>query len=97
MNVPREYPVLRIIALILKILAWVVLAAGFIGMIGLFSAGSSLPSDLQTLRPVATAGALTLPLIAILWFVQLFAFGSILSLLIDIEESTRGLAARPPE
>ena len=41
MNVPRKYPVLRVIALILKILAWVVLAAGFIGMIALLSAGLS--------------------------------------------------------
>ncbi len=93
MNVPRKYPVLRVIALILKVLAWVVLAAGFLGMIGLLSVGSG---D-QVLRPLTTAGALTVPLIAILWFIQLFAFGSILSLLIDIEESTRGLAARPPE
>ena len=43
MNVPRKYPVFRVIALILKILAWVVLAAGFIGMIALLSAGSRLP------------------------------------------------------
>ena len=97
MNVPRKYLMLNVIALILKILAWVVLAAGFIGMIGMLMAGSNLSSDLQTLRPLATAGAFTLPLIAILWFVQLFAFGSILSLLIDIEENTRALSSRPPE
>ena len=92
MNVPRKYPLLRVIALVLKVLAWIVLAAGLIGMIGLLVAGSGLPSDQQSLRPLATAGALTIPLVAILWFVELFAFGSILSLLIDIEENTR----RPP-
>jgi hypothetical protein len=97
MNVPRKYPVLRVIALILKILAWVVLAAGFIGMIALLSAGTRLPTDLQVLRPVTTAGAFGIPLIAILNFILLFGFGSILSLLVDIEQKTREMASRPAE
>jgi hypothetical protein len=97
MNVPRKYSVLRVIAFVLKVLAWVVLAAGIIGMIALLSAGSGLSSDLQVLRPLTTAGALTAPLVGIWWFVLLFGFGSILSLLIDIEEKTREIAARPPE
>jgi hypothetical protein len=97
MNVPRKYPVLRVIAMILKILAWVVLAAGFIGMIALMSAGSRLSADLQVLRPLTTAGAFGLPLIAILNFILLFGFGSILSLLVDIEEKTRAMASRPTE
>jgi hypothetical protein len=97
MNVPRKYPVLRVIALILKILAWVVLAAGFIGMIALLSSGSRLPSDLQVLRPLTTAGAFIVPMIGILKFVLLFGFGSILSLLVDIEEKTRAMASPPSE
>jgi hypothetical protein len=95
MTVPRKYPVLRVIALILKILAWVVLAAGFIGMIVLIVAGSSLPSELQAIRPVTTAGAFGVPAIAILNFVMLFGFGSILSLLVDIEQKTREMASQP--
>jgi len=97
MNVPRKYPVLRVIAMILKILAWVVLAAGFIGMIALLSAGSRLSADLQVLRPLTTAGAFGVPLFAILNFILLFGFGSILSLLVDIEEKTRAMASRPTE
>jgi Na+/proline symporter len=97
MNVPRKYPVLRVIAFILKVLAWIVLAAGIIGMIALLSAGSGLGSDLQVLRPLTTAGAFAVPLMGIWWFVLLFGFGSILSLLVDIEEKTRELATRPPE
>lgn len=97
MNVTRKYPVLRVIAIVFKVLAWVVLAAGIIGMIALLSAGSGLPSDLQVLRPVATAGAFALPLIAILWFALFFAFGSILSMLVDIEAKTREMAAHPRE
>jgi hypothetical protein len=97
MNVPRKYPVLRVIALILKILAWVVLAAGFIGMIAILSTGSRLPADLQVLRPLTTAGAFGVPLVAILNFILLFGFGSILSLLVDIEEKTREIASKASE
>lgn len=98
MNVPSKYHLLRVIALVLKGLAWVVLAAGIIGAVVLLLVGASLARGSQDIvRTLTTAGGLTLPLIAIVWFVQLFAFGSILSLLIDIEENTRGIAARPPE
>jgi hypothetical protein len=97
MNVPRKYPVLRVIAIVFKVLAWLVLAAGIIGMIALLSAGSGLPSELQVLRPLATAGAFAVPLTAIVWFALLFGFGSILTLLVNIEEQTRELSARPPE
>ena len=45
---------------------------------------------------LAQVGTLAAPIIAIVWFVQLFAFGSVLSMLIEVEEKTRGLAARPP-
>ncbi len=85
MNVARKYGVLRAVALILKILAWVVLAAGVIGAI---VALTSLRSILPQLAGVGSAGVL---FACIMWFVQLFSFGSILSLLIDIEENTRAL------
>jgi hypothetical protein len=97
MNVPRKYPVLRVIALVLKILAWVVLAAGLVGMIALLSTGSRLTGADQAFRPVTTAGAFAVPLMAIVNFVLLFGFGSILSLLIDIEEKTRAIASQGSE
>jgi hypothetical protein len=93
MNVPRKYAVLRVIALILKILAWVVLALGLIGMI---VAATSLSKD-PAFRPMAGMGTIGVLLVAVVWFVQLFALGSVLSLLIDIEENTRALASNPPE
>ncbi len=40
------------------------------------------------------AGSVGVPLLCVVWLVQLFVFGSILSLLIDIEENTRALAGR---
>lgn len=88
MNVPRKYGLLSVVALILRILAWVVLAAGAIGAIVVLSSAQSLPPGFAG---IGAAGVLVL---AVIWFVQLFAFGSILSLLIDIEENTRALAGR---
>jgi len=92
MSVPQKYGILRVIALILKVLAWVVLAAGIIGMIVVLLNAGNTP---DVLRPLLSASAFAIPVIAIIWFVQLFAFGSVLSLLIEIEENTRGMAARP--
>ena len=94
MSVPQKYGILRVIALILKILAWVVLAAGIIGMIAALVNVGKLP---DALRPLVSAGTVAIPVIAIIWFVQLFAFGSVLSMLIEIEENTRAMAARPPD
>jgi hypothetical protein len=93
MSETKKYGILRVIALILKILAWVALGAGIIGMIVVMSNAGKLPAAMQ---PLATAGTWGALLFGIVWFVQLFAFGSVLSLLMDIEESTREIAARPP-
>ncbi len=94
MSVSQKYGVLRVIATILKFLAWLVLAAGIIGMIIVLANTGKMP---EALRPLAAAGTFAVPILAIVWFLQLFGFGSILSLLIDIEENTRGMAARPPD
>jgi hypothetical protein len=93
MKAPRKYGILRIIALVLKVLAWAVLVLGIVGMFGLFGIGGSFGPDAAILRSLTSAGAPAVLLIAIVWFVQLFAFGSILSLLIEIEQNTRALAS----
>jgi fatty acid desaturase len=92
MSDTKKYRVLRVIALILKILAWVALAAGIIGMIGVSSSAGKLP---DAMRPLVTVGTWGTLLLGIAWFIQLFAFGSVLSLLMEIEESTREMASRP--
>ncbi len=96
MSVPRKYGFLRIVAFILKLLAWVALLGGVIGAI---VAKTPLSNLLQSLDLSATwlpgAGTVGVLLICVIWFVQLFVFGSVLSLLIDIEENTRALAGRP--
>jgi 1,4-dihydroxy-2-naphthoate octaprenyltransferase len=91
MNASRKYGLLRTIAFVLKVLAWVVLAVGLIGMlVSLARTGSPDPLG----RALASLAAIILPVTGIVWFVQLFAIGSILSLLVDIEENTRLLAER---
>jgi hypothetical protein len=93
-DVPRKYGLLRLIAFILKLFGWLVLLAGIAGgvaALALIARTTSVPTDaVQILR---MGGIVLSPILGVVWFVQLFAFGSILSLLVDIEESTRALAA----
>lgn len=85
MSSPQKYGIVRAIAFVLKLLAWVALVGGLV--VALVSLGSP-----AILRPL---GLVIGPLVGIVWFVQLYAFGSILSLLIDIEENTHVLATQP--
>jgi hypothetical protein len=97
MNAPRKYRVLWVIALILKVLAWVSLGVAIVGALfavpSLFSAVGRGAPWYEILPFGLMLGA---PIFGIVWFVQLFAFGSILSLLIDIEANTSALA-KPPQ
>ncbi len=95
MNVPHKYQVLRVIATILKALAWLALLVAVIALlIGLpsFLSASARGAPWYEIAPWAVM--LGLPIFGIVWFIQLFAIGSILSLLINIEENTRALAAQ---
>jgi hypothetical protein len=93
MNGPHKYGVVRALAFILKLLAWLALLAGVLVAIaaGVSTTGGA-PPLIQIIR---SAGLIVGPVVGVIWFVQLFAFGSILSLLVDIEENTRVLAAEP--
>lgn len=94
MNVSRKYGLLRVIATILKVVAWIVLIAGIVGLVAGLGAAGGLGANAPTLlKSIMTAGSWVLPLMGIIWFVQLFAFGSIITLLVDIEETTRVMAA----
>lgn len=97
MNLPRKYQVLRLIAFILKLLAWLMLLGALIAVIVALPAFLSASARGAPWYEVAPLGALLgLPIFGVAWFVQFFALGSILSLLINIEENTRALAARAP-
>ncbi len=93
MSVPHKYGVIRAIALILKVLAWVALVVGLGSAVGIMTSGGAGGNGLvDTLRSI---GMVIGPLVGIIWFIQLFALGSVLSLLVDIEENTRSLAEQP--
>lgn len=97
MSVPRRYGLLRAVAAVLKVLGVLALLLGLAGMVFSLVNGSA-PADAGAAAAfgipawLPVAGAIVFPLVGLIWFVQLYAFGSILSLLIDIEENTRALA-----
>jgi len=91
MDVPRRYGLLRAVAVVLKVVAWIVLIAGIVA--GIFSLLSVGGSSTPLPRTLWVAGIILGPLLSLLWFVQLYAFGSVLSLLIDIERNTHQLTA----
>ena len=93
MNVPQKYGVVRGIAFVLKLLAWIALVAGLGSALAIAVSGATGANSLvDTIRSL---GMVVGPLVGIVWFVQLFALGSVLSLLVDIEEHTRLLAEQP--
>lgn len=85
MKTERNYGLLRNIALVLRIISWVALAVGVIGAIVVLTL--SLPGGLKF-------GLFLVAIIAgICWFIQLYAAGSVLVLLMDTEENTREMAS----
>lgn len=88
MNASNKYGLVKAIAFILKLLAWLALIAGVLAAV-VSGVGGGGGGPLAALRSV---GLIVGPVVGIIWFVQLFAFGSILSLLVDIEENTRVLS-----
>jgi protein-S-isoprenylcysteine O-methyltransferase Ste14 len=93
MNVPRKYGLVRAIAVLLKLLAVLVLILGIVGLVASLNFGSQLALP----QWISVSGAVALPLIALLTAMQLYAFGSILSLLVKLEENTRAMAQPPVE
>jgi len=96
-KVARRYGVMRVIAFVLKLLAWLMLllcvAAAIFGATLL---GRSVSGITGVTGLTATIGLSTIigaALTGVFGFLPLFAMGSVLSLLLDIEENTRALAA----
>jgi hypothetical protein len=88
MNVPRKYGLVRVIAALLKVLAVIILILGVVALVGSLLWGRQLALP----QWVTLGAAVGLPLAAFLTFVQLYAFGSILSLLVKIEENSRSMS-----
>ena len=104
----KRFKVLRAIATIWKILAWVelilgiiasvgVLAFGIVGMSSLETYGYSYPRDVpwQLAGPVGgLIGAFGVLVAVVFWFLMLYAIGEMIYVLLAIEENTR--QAAPP-
>lgn len=88
----RNYPLVRAIAFVLQLMGWIALALGIIaGVMAL----TNLNASAQFVRILSSIGLFAGPLTGIVWWVVLYAFGSVLKILVDIEENTRLLASEP--
>ena len=93
MDVPRKYGLVRVIAALLKVLAVIVLILGIVALVG----SPQLSKQLLLPQWIALGGGVAATLAALMMSLQLYAFGSILSLLVKIEEHTRSISQTPPK
>lgn len=103
----KKYGVLRIIATINKILAWLVLVLGVLG--GCVSLGVGLLPALSSAGSRGAPGLLVGGLaagmvtgvgaifVSVIYFLVFYSFGELIYLLIDLEENTRTTAERLKE
>ncbi len=96
----NKFRMLRIVSTILKILAWLVLVLGVLGgcatlVLGL-AGGSSARGEFGPLAGLLSGavGGVVLILFALLYFLFIYAYGELISLLIALEENTRLTAER---
>ncbi len=103
MDIEKRYKLLRFIATVFKIVAWIVLVVGLLASTGalvlsltggLFSAGDMGPIGPRFVTPVMLgAPAFVIGvLITLLNFCTWYAAGAIITLFIAIEENTRATA-----
>jgi hypothetical protein len=89
MDVRRKYSGLRFLALLIKIVAWLVLIGSVAAAIWFWMQGDAVPGPL--VGDNNWSGLILLPL-GIYGFLQLYIIGSLISLFIDIEYNTRANA-----
>lgn len=83
MDVPQKYGLLRAVAFILKLIAWIILIAAIIGgFVLMLNLGSGL----------GTWSGLGVMAVGVVTFLEVYAVGSILSVLVDIERDIRAAA-----
>ncbi len=95
----KRFRILRIVATLYKILAWVVLVTGILSAVGTLIAGIAggalIPQQYSRALPAVSGmlwgimGFLVALLLSALYFVGLYALGEVLCLFLAIEENTR--------
>jgi hypothetical protein len=102
----KRFGVLRIVATIYKVLAWIVLVIGVLGACGSIALGALPALGGAGARSLGLGaggllGGVVMGLVAIffavLYFLLLYAFGEMVYLLIALEENTRLTAERLKE
>lgn len=94
----RRFTALRVIATILKILAWISFIFGLLGGVALLILGFTLPKPLgipglETSGPLAGIVAFIVILVfTIIYFLFLYASAEFIGLLLSVEENTRRIA-----
>ncbi len=94
----RRFAALRIIAIILKIFAWILLILGLLGGVALLILGFTLSEPLgipglETGGPLAGIAAFIVVLIiTVTYFLSLYAGADFILLLLSVEENTRRIA-----
>lgn len=98
----QRYRVLRIVATLIKVLAWIVLVLGLLGAIllvigavagGLGGLGARAYRDLAMNTTIgAVVGSIIMGLGSVLYFLFIYAAGELIHLLLDIEQNTRETA-----
>lgn len=103
----RKFVVLRVVASIFKVLAWIILAIGVLsgcltlafgampGLLGGPGGSNAVSSQVGAFGLIGgVIGALAVIFFTLLYFLFVFAFGDLLNLLISLEENTRLTAER---
>lgn len=106
MTVPKRFDLLRFVATMLKVFAWITLVLSILAAIGVVLAGGQMGTVLDQAIPgmgatlsgqggliggiIAAVGVL---LVGVLYFVILYAAGENISLSLAVEENTRLTAA----
>lgn len=89
----ERFRVLRALAIVLKIIAWVVLASGVIAFFVLLAMGSLIGRAMIS----GVAGAFFALVYGIIVFISLYAWAEIIHVLLSIESSARTVAEKLSE
>ena len=98
MTTPKRYTALRVIATLLKILAWITLILSIVGAIAVGTGGmlntNQILGEPLSRSPLASmvaglGGALLSLLFGVLYFIAFYAAGQSINLQIDVEHNTR--------
>lgn len=98
----RKFNILRIVAIIWKVIAWIILVSSILGGCGLIAVGflsGSMAREVNQVLGQSLAGGLAGAMVGIggillgmLYFIFLYSFAELIDVLLALEENTRATA-----